>query len=92
MFNFIINDGNVIKNGINYNVYVENRNKFIVDELDIETKIDLFLLLIIILKEKIYQNNLIKSRLRNILLDNQLKLHQIQNRKVIEILKIIINF
>ena len=78
MFNFIINDGNVIKNGINYNVYVENRNKFIVDELDIETKIDLFLLLIIILKEKIYQNNLIKSRLRNILLDNQLKLHQIQ--------------
>ena len=82
MYNYIINDGNVIKNAINYNVYTENKNKFVLDGLDIETKIDLFLLLIIILKGNIYQNNLIKLRLRNILIDNQMKLHQIQSLSI----------
>ena len=78
MFNYTINNGN-INNEINYNVYLENKNKFMIDKLDDETKIDFFLLLILVLKDKISNNILIRNHLREYLIKNQLKLHQIQS-------------
>ena len=78
MFNYTINGGN-INNEINYNIYLENKNKFMIDKLDDETKIDLFLLLLLVLKDKISNNNLFRNRLRELLIKNQLKLHQIQS-------------
>ena len=78
MFNYTINNGN-INNEINYNVYLENKNKYMIDKLDDETKIDFFLLLLLVLKDKISKNILIKNHLREYLIKNQLKLHQIQS-------------
>ena len=79
MFNYIINEGK-INNELNYNVYIENKNKYnIFDTLHNETKIDFFLLLILLLKDQINRNFLIKNHLKKLLIDNQLKLHQIQS-------------
>ena len=79
MFNYIMNEGK-INNELNYNVYIENKNKYdIFDKLDNETKIDFFLLLILLLKDQINRNILIKNHLKKLLIDNQSKLHLIQS-------------
>ena len=78
MFNYTINEGK-INNQINYNIYIENKDKYTVDKLDNETKIDLFFLLILLLRDKIISNNLIRNRLRDLLIQNQTKLHLINS-------------
>ena len=78
MFNYTINEGN-INNQVNYNIYIENKGKFTVDQLDNETKVDLFFLLILLLRDKIISNNLIRNRLRDLLIQNQSKIHQISS-------------
>ena len=78
MFNYTINEGN-INNKVNYNIYLENKDKFMIDKLDKETKIDLFFLIILLLRYKIKDNILIKNRLRELLIENQSKIHQINS-------------
>lgn len=78
MFNYTINKGE-INNEVNYNVYTENKDKYLIDKLDDETKVDLFLLLLILLKEQIGRNNLFRNHLKTLLIKNQEKLHQIQS-------------
>ena len=78
MFNYTINEGN-INNKVNYNIYLENKDKFKIDKLDIETKLDLFFLIILLLRNKIRDNILIKNRLRELLIENQSKMHQINS-------------
>ena len=78
MFNYVINEQK-INNELNYNVYLENKDKFMIDKLDNEAKVDFFLLLILLLKHQINKNNLIKNRLKKLLIDNQSKLHLIQS-------------
>ena len=76
MFNYTINYGK-IDNKANYNIYLENKDKFTIDKLDNKTKIDLFFLIILLLRERISANILIKNHLRDLLLQSQSKLHQI---------------
>ena len=78
MFNYIINKGN-INNKVNYNIYTENKDKYMIDKLDDETKVDLFLLLLILLKEQIGRNNLFRNHLKTLFIKNQEKLNQIQS-------------
>jgi hypothetical protein len=92
MFNYTINEGK-INNQVNYNIYIENKDKYTVDKLDNETKIDLFFLLILLLRDRITSNNLIRNRLRDLLIQNQLKLHQINSLSIkIKICKIYSTF
>lgn len=81
MFNYTINEGK-INNQVNYNIYIENKDKFTIDKLDNETKIDLFFLLILLLRDRIIANILIKNRLRDLLMQNQPKLHQINSLSI----------
>jgi hypothetical protein len=78
MFNYVINEQK-ISNELNYNVYLENKDKFMIDKLDNEAKVDFFLLLILLLKNQINKNILIKNHLKKLLINNQLKLHLIQS-------------
>ena len=92
MFNYTINEGK-INNQVNYNIYIENKDKYIIDQLDSKTKIDLFLLLILLLRERIISNYLIKNRLRDLLIQNQAKMHQINSLAIkIKICKIYSTF
>ena len=89
MFNYTMNSGNIPNNELNYNVYLENKDKFKMDKLDDETKIDFFLLLMLLLGNQIDKNNLIRNHLKNLLIGNQEKLHLIQSLPVkIKICKI----
>ena len=79
MFNYTINNGNLPKKELNYNIYLENKDKYKFDKLDQETKIDFFLLLILLLIHKINRNNLFKVHLKQLLIENQDKLQNIQS-------------
>lgn len=81
MFNYTINEGK-INTKANYNIYLENKDKFTVDKLDNITKIDLFLLVILLLRDRISSNMLIKTHLRDLLIENQSKLHQINSLEI----------
>jgi len=89
MFNYTMNSGNIPNNELNYNVYLENKDKYKIDKLDDETKIDFVLLLMLLLGNQIDKNNLIKNHLKNLLIVNQEKLHTIQSLPIkIKICKI----
>ena len=89
MFNYTMNSGNIPNNELNYNVYLENKDKFKLDKLDDETKIDFFLLLMLLLGNQIDKNILIRNHLKKLLIGNQEKLHQIQSLPIkIKICKI----
>ena len=81
LFNYTINDGK-IDNKANYNIYLENKGKFMIDKLDNKTKIDLFFLVILLLRDRISENILIKNHLRDLLLKNQEILHQINSLEI----------
>ena len=79
MFNYVINEQKINNNELNYNVYLENKDKFMIDKLDNEAKVDFFLLLILLLKNQIKNNTLIRNHLKKLLINNQSKLHLIQS-------------
>ena len=82
MFNYTINSGNIQNSELNYNIYLENRDKFMVDKFEEETKIDFFLLLILLLVEQIEKNTLIKAHLKKLLIENQEKMNKIQSLSI----------
>ena len=82
MFNYTINNGNIQNSELNYNIYLENRDKFMIDKLGEEAKIDFFLLLILLLVEQIDKNTLIKNHLKKLLIENQEKMNKIQSLSI----------
>jgi len=82
MFNYTINSGNIQNSELNYNIYLENKDKFMVDKLSEEAKIDFFLLLILLLVEQIDKNTLIKAHLKKLLIENQEKMNKIQSLSI----------
>ena len=93
LLNFAINNGNIENNKMNYNIYLEHKDKFNIDKCDFNTKIDFALLILLLLKKDILRNNLMKNNLRLILLSNQIKLNEIPNEKIkIKIFKIYSNY
>ena len=79
MFNYTINNGNIQNSELNYNIYLENKGKFMTDKLSDEEKIDIFLLLILLLVDQINKNTLIKVHLKKLLIENQEKINKIQS-------------
>ena len=93
MLNFAINNGNIEKNKMNYNIYLEHKDKFNIDKCDLNTKIDFALLILLLLKKDVLKNNLIKNQLRIILISNQIKLNEISQEIIkIKIFKIYSNY
>ena len=82
MFNYTINSGNIQNSELNYNIYLENKDKFMIDKLGEETKIDFFLLLILLLVEQIDKNTLIKNHLKKLLIENQEKMNKIESLSI----------
>jgi hypothetical protein len=82
MFNYTINSGNIQNSELNYNIYLENKDKFMIDKLGEETKLDFFLLLILLLVEQIDKNTLIKNHLKKLLIENQEKMNKIESLSI----------
>ena len=79
--NIIINENNNIFN--NYNIYLKDENKSLINNFNDEKKIDFCFLLIILLKDNILQNIVIKMRFFKFLLQNQDKLHHINSMLIL---------
>ena len=77
MLNFIINEGKIEAKVIEYNVYLKNIKDALIDKFNDRIKLDFTLLIILILKERLRKNSFFKSRLRDILIQNQDKIHLI---------------
>ena len=77
MFNYIIKRGENIGDLSGYNVYLKHKNNALIDQFNDKIKLDFCLLIILILKEKIIQNNYLKKRLLNILIENYTNIHLI---------------
>ena len=77
MFNYIINNGHILQNGVEYNVYLKNIPNSLIKNFPDEIKLDFSFLIILILKQRITKNTFFRERLRNLLIDSQEKLHQV---------------
>ena len=80
MLNFIINEGK-IQTGVSqeFNVYIKNIKEALINQFNEVIKLDFSLLIILILKEKIKKNPIFKNSLREIFINNQDKIHSIDN-------------
>ena len=80
MLNFIINEGK-IQTGVSqeFNVYIKNIKEALINQFNEVIKLDFSLLIILILKEKIKKNQIFKNSLREIFINNQDKIHSIDN-------------
>ena len=77
MLNYIIKRGENIGDLSGYNVYLKYKSNALIDQFNDKIKLDFCLLIILILKEKIIQNNYLKKRLLNILIENYTNIHLI---------------
>ena len=80
MLNFIINEGK-IQTGVSqeFNVYIKNIKEALINQFNEVIKLDFSLLIILILKEKKKKNPIFKNSLREIFINNQDKIHSIDN-------------
>ena len=79
MLNFIINEGKISKDLMEYNIYLLNIKDSKIKEFDNDSKLDLSLLIILILKDILKEYYYYLNRLLNILNDNYEKLNSIKN-------------
>ena len=77
MFNYIINEGNIKSEVIEYNVYLKYIKEALINQFNDKIKLDFALLIILILKNKLKKIHYIKYRLREIFISNQDKIHLI---------------
>lgn len=76
MLNYIINEGN-IKSDLEYNIYLNNIKDALINKFNDRIKIDFTLLIILILKDRLKKNSFLKNKVRDILINNQDKIHSI---------------
>ena len=79
MLNYIINQGKITTELGEYNVYLKNIKDALINQFNDKIKLDFSLLIILILKEKIKKNQYFKIRLREIMIENQEKIHSISS-------------
>ena len=79
MFNYIINEGNIKTEVVEYNVYLKYIKDALINQFNNIIKIDFALLIILVLKDKLKKIQYIKNRLREIFINNQDKIHLISS-------------
>ena len=84
MINYILNGGKIDSEVAEYNVYLKNIKDTLINKFDDKIKIDFALLIILILKDNLKRNSIFKSRLIEILINNQDKINMI-NSPIIKI-------
>ena len=77
MLNYILNEGKIQSEVIEYNVYLKNIKDALINKFNDRIKLDFSLLIILILKERLKNNNYFKNKFREILIQNQEKIHLI---------------
>ena len=93
MLNYIINEGQVKSEIAEYNIYLKYQKSACIDQFNEKIKLDFSLLIFLILKQKIIQNEYLRNRLFNILVNNYQKLHLIQYQIIqIKLCKIYYNY
>ena len=81
MINYIFNmEGKTPNNNSeNYNIYLKSENKSLINSFNDEIKIDFCFLLLLVLKDNILNNNILKAKFFTFLIYNQDKIHQINS-------------
>ena len=79
MLNYILNEGNIENEVGEYNIYLNNRNDALIEKFNYFIKLDLSLLIILIIKDKLKEDFLFKRHLRHIFINNQNKIHLISS-------------
>ena len=93
MLNYIINEGQIKSEIAEYNIYLKYQKSACIDQFNEKIKLDFSLLIFLILKQKIIQNEYLRNRLFNILVNNYEKLHLIQYQIIqIKLCKIYYNY
>ena len=78
-------DDNDYNNNCNiYNIYLDSKNKSLINNFNDEIKIDFCFLILLLLKDNIIHHNLLKNKFISFLIENQDKIHQI-NSSLIQI-------
>ena len=77
MLNYIIK-GNQIKNELSeYNIYLKYQNNFVFDKFNDKIKVDFCLLILLIMREKIYKDQYLKNKFYDFFIENYEKLNLI---------------
>ena len=79
MFNYIINEGKIKSEVVEYNVYLKYIKDALINQFNDIIKIDFALLIMLVLKDKLKKIQYIKNRLREIFINNQDKIHLISS-------------
>ena len=79
MLNYIVNEGNIKTEVVEYNVYLKYIKDALINQFNDIIKLDFSLLIILVLKDKLKKIQYIKNRLREIFINNQDKIHLISN-------------
>ena len=79
MFNYIINEGKIKSEVVEYNVYLKYVKDALINQFNDIIKIDFALLIMLVLKDKLKKIQYIKNRLREIFINNQDKIHLISS-------------
>ena len=77
MLNYIINEGKIKNEFVEYNVYLKYIKDSLINQFNEKIKLDFSLLIILILKDKLINISYFNNRLRDILINNQDKIHLI---------------
>ena len=93
MFNYIISGGDIKSEIAEYNIYLKNIKDALINKFNDKIKLDFALLIFLILKEKIKSIPYFMTRLRDILIKNQMKIHLIPSTIIkIKLCKIYLYF
>ena len=79
MLNYILNEGKIQTQVGEYNIYLNNRNDALLEKFNDIIKLDFSLLIILLIKDKVKDKSIFKDNLRQILINNQNKIHLITN-------------
>ena len=79
MIKYIINEGKIKSQVSEYNIYLKYLKDALINQFNDETKLDFAFLIILIFQSKIKSIDYFNTSLRNILINNQDKIHLIKN-------------
>ena len=77
-------DDNDYNNSCNiYNIYLDNKNKSLINNFSDEIKIDFCFLILLLLKDNVIHHNLLKNKFISFFIENQDKIHQINSSLIL---------